>query len=119
MPSLYMMPRMTVNEQNVYRHMRKWFLPRDISIHDRTVLYNNHTGRTLEMDFYLPRYRLGIEVQGFGHHYPRSKLKDQLKYYIARRLGIIILYIDSPINATKIEHLRNQIHYVILQQSYL
>lgn len=41
---------------------------KDFTVNDRTVLYNNVSGKFLELDIYFPEQKLGVEVDGVLFH---------------------------------------------------
>lgn len=104
---------MTSNEKNVYNFLLSFIHKDKIVIHDRSHLLNPKSGRFLEMDFYLPEFKLGIEVQGIGHEFCKSRERDCHKYTLAKKMGIRIIYISSPITRENLYDLLNQINFII------
>jgi hypothetical protein len=58
-------------------------------------LKNPQTGRNLELDFYLPDFKIGIEVQGQHHYEDENQVaRDRLKRKLAAAVGIYIIEIS-------------------------
>ena len=47
---------------------------------------NPITGKNLELDFYLPEFNVGLEIQGPHHYYDEyQKIKDQIKLDLCKK----------------------------------
>ena len=72
-------------------------------------LRNPATGRNLEMDFYLPDFKVGIEVQGQHHYTDETQVaRDLLKRRLGSQAGvrlieISIFQISPTVLRTKLE----------------
>lgn len=87
---------MSYAEDLVFRSLRLVVPQEEIVRNFRPdVLRNPVTGRNLEMDFFLPRAAIGIEVQG-PHHYDdfRQQARDETKQELAEKAGIYLILLS-------------------------
>lgn len=55
-------------------------------------LKNPTTGRNLELDFYLPDFKVGIEIQGQHHYVDQVQIeRDHLKRKLASEAGLYVI----------------------------
>jgi len=88
-------------EEVAYRFLKEWFPNRRILKHDRKTIKSPLTGAYLELDFYLPKLKLAIELNGVTHYEPiygqekfeRQQVNDELKRQICRDKGITLIEI--------------------------
>lgn len=81
--------------------------------HDRSKLINPKTKRRLELDFYLPDYHIGIEVQSKYHRYYKQKMRDAIKYSLCKQKNLPLIYIYAPVTYQKLNLLLNKINKII------
>lgn len=74
-------------------------------LHDRSLLINPTTKRKLELDFYLPELKMGIEVQSKYHFYAAQRKRDAIKRRLCQSKGIELFLIFAPITRNKLKQL--------------
>lgn len=78
----------SVCELKAYKILKK-ILP-DIEIIVNKCIYHSRK----QLDFYMPSFRLGIEIQGLSHNDNfYNILKDIEKYLFFKKLGVRVIYI--------------------------
>lgn len=77
----------------------------DYIVHDRSKIINPLTNRRLELDFYLPRYNIGIEVQSRYHNFRKQQYRDVIKKRQCREKNINLYTIHAPITKSKLNTL--------------
>jgi len=110
--------KMSIGEQKCLEVLRKIFPDKDIRSHvrDHPALKNPKTGRTLELDFYIPSHKLAVEYHGRQHyeyvktfhrkgvsdlHY--QKWKDNFKVDACDKDGIYLITVPYYIHTDNIE----------------
>jgi len=66
-------------EDEAYEQLLKYFNPSEIIRNTYKVIKSPLTRYPLELDFYLPKYKLAIEVDGKTHRTPELYGKERLK----------------------------------------
>lgn len=101
--------------ERTYRALKLWG--------DYQILAEHHVGSRLRLDYYLPEFKIGIEVQGTQHnefnskfHSGKDAFKDQLrrdehKRELCAEQGILYVSLEYPLimKATSEEDLLKKI----------
>lgn len=91
------------DEQKFYKQLRKEYPREKILRNTRDIIKNPHTNYPLELDLYIPKYKLAFEINGICHRKPVRggiiKLKerqrnDKIKKVECKRLGIKLKIIN-------------------------
>jgi len=91
-------------------------LTNNVICNDRTQIVNTNTGRSLELDIYLPDLKKAIEYNGiFWHSSDEAKIKDQMKVDQCKNLGIDLLVINEADYLNNEEQIKNKIKQWLLE----
>lgn len=86
---------------------------------------------SLSLDFYLPKYKIGIECQGRFHfepyknndfistkNYNEQVERDKMKYQLCKNNGIKLIYYSNIQNKNYFKHLYNNVNELIKEIKY-
>jgi hypothetical protein len=94
----------SVPEAIIKEVLEEYFIGFEVKFRDRTVIFNKYTNHYLELDFYIPEYKIAFELQGPTHYkalYGQERLErsirlDSYKKEFCLANGIFLIEIPFP-----------------------
>jgi len=84
------------------------------SVHQFIIVYDD---LKYSIDYYLPKYKIAIEIDDFDHKNRDQKYEHKREQFIKKQLGCIFIRCDPDDNKFIISGLIGKIHYEILSHS--